>query len=122
VQIGQMHAVWAEGASDGDLSSFAPYPSSFSTTAGEALIMLPQQLEVLLGEEQGSASGGELASQWLDRVASGVAEELTSSVMAIPQLGAKVCMTRMAWTFGAALQHARLGFLVQQHLSLHKAT
>jgi hypothetical protein len=112
VQIEQLAAAWAEDASEGELASFAPYPSGFSTTAGEALIMLPQQLEVLVSEEEQGSGGGELASQWLDKVASSVADELTSRVMAIPRLGAKVCTepgpcSSIASCYGATATRSR---------------
>ena len=56
------------------LPQFNAYPLQYITSSGEYLMMLPQQLEALVGGEDDTDSDtrdnqeGELAGLWLDKV------------------------------------------------------
>jgi hypothetical protein len=67
--------------------AFSAYPLAAVTAVGEYLMALPQQLEVLMGDEAAAAAAGadgqaaaaqdedegdELAAEWLDKVSAGV--------------------------------------------------
>lgn len=102
LQVSAMTATWQAAAPESDLAAATPYPSGFAMTVGDFLITLPQLLEVLVPEEEAptagdgaAASSSTLATEWLDRAASGIVEELQQRVLAVPKLGSKVrpCMT-----------------------------
>ena len=93
LQVGRLGAVWAEDASIGDLTTFHPFPAQYATTVGDDLMAMPPLLEVLVPDDDSEAAGGKeeaLASTWLDRAATAVADELRKRVLAIQKLGNKV--------------------------------
>lgn len=91
MQIPAMSQTWAADGTPAEVALAAPYPSSFATTVGDFLIAIPQLLEVLVPEGlPAGASEGTLATQWLDKVASCIADDLTARVLGIQKLGAKV--------------------------------
>ncbi|GAX73150.1 hypothetical protein CEUSTIGMA_g603.t1 [Chlamydomonas eustigma] len=75
------------------LPSFHAYPLPYITSIGEYLMTMPQQLEVLMAEEESAAASGsganveELAAEWLDRVVTGAANIYVQQIMKIPELG-----------------------------------
>jgi hypothetical protein len=85
-----MADVWAQEATVSALTSFSPFPSTFATTVGEYLMALPPMLEVLVPDEDDALEEHSLASQWLDRAATAVADDLRGKVMAIQKLGSRV--------------------------------
>lgn len=88
-----MSRTWAADGTPSEVALAAPYPSTFATTVGEFLISIPQLLEVLVPEDQPAGnSEGTLATQWLDKIASCIADDLTARVLGIQKLGAKVCV------------------------------
>lgn len=90
MQMSATQATWAQDASVSELTSFQPYPSQFSTTVGDELMALPPALEVLVPEHETDGSGdAALASIWLDKAATAVAQDLRASTLAIKRLGAK---------------------------------
>eukprot|EP00892_Ulva_mutabilis_P000146 jgi/Ulvmu1/10131/UM006_0085.1 len=95
-EMSGMSVTWQAIAPDEDLAAAAPYPSAFAMTIGDFLITLPQLLEVLVPEDTpataaDAAGGGDgtLATEWLDRAASSIVEELQRRVLALPKLGSK---------------------------------
>lgn len=89
-----MASTWQASAPEHDLAAATPYPSAFAMTVGDFLISLPQLLEVLVPEDGGAAGdggggGNTLATEWLDRAASSIVEELQQRVLALPKLGSK---------------------------------
>ena len=88
-----MSQTWAADGTPAEVALSAPYPSTFATTVGEFLINIPQLLEVLVPEGQPPGDSEDtLATQWLDKVASCIADDLTARVLGIQQLGAKVML------------------------------
>lgn len=77
----------AEGAGDA-AGGFGAYANTYATSIGEYLIMLPQQLEVLVPQDA-DEHADTLASQWLDKTATAVADLVADRVIAIPRLGHK---------------------------------
>lgn len=88
-----MSGTWAATGTPSEVALSAPYPSTFATSVGDFLITVPQLLEVLVPDDQPTGhSEGTLATQWLDKVASCIADDLTARVLGIQKLGAKVCL------------------------------
>ena len=58
----------AEAANALSLPTFNAYPQLPVTTAGEYLMMLPQQLEGLLTDEAAAGDESELDSEWIEKV------------------------------------------------------
>lgn len=117
-----MAPTWQASVPEEDLASATPYPSAFAMTIGDFLITLPQLLEVLVPEESptggaegaaGADGGGTLATEWLDRAASGIVEELQQRVLALPKLGSKVRLIRGRLLLRySPLHHGRVLLLV----------
>jgi hypothetical protein len=92
-----MARTWEAEGTPAEVALAAPYPSTFATTVGDFLITIPQLLEVLVPEDQPTGnSEGTLATQWLDKVGSCIADEITARVLGIQKLGAKVCGALLA--------------------------
>ncbi|WIA21115.1 hypothetical protein OEZ85_005432 [Tetradesmus obliquus] len=81
--------------------SFSAYPLPAVTAVGEYLMALPQQLEVLMGDEAAAAAGGgqeaaalqaeaaegdELAAEWLDKVVRGAGLLYAEALLQIKSL------------------------------------
>lgn len=49
------------------LPSFSAYPQPYATAAGEYLMLLPQQLEVMMGLQDGDNEEG-VDADWIDKV------------------------------------------------------
>ncbi|CAD7701533.1 unnamed protein product [Ostreobium quekettii] len=93
----------AAGDSSGlDLPKFSAYPLQYVKSTGEYLMMLPQQLEALVGAEEDvevdaqEDCEGELASLWLDKVVTGAAELYVDELLRVPILSASGCAQLLA--------------------------
>ncbi|KXZ47642.1 hypothetical protein GPECTOR_34g801 [Gonium pectorale] len=94
----------AAGAASAPLPSFNTYPLPYVTAIGDHLMAMPQQLEVLMGDNVDEGAGGapgaadgaaggdsaaeweELAAEWLDKAVSGAAGMYQEALLKIPLL------------------------------------
>ncbi|GMH45907.1 hypothetical protein BSKO_13870 [Bryopsis sp. KO-2023] len=116
---------WSKGAmSSGgvNLPQFSAYALPYVTSSGEYLMVLPQQLEALVGgegeEEKQLEEEEELAGIWLDKIVSGAAELYADEILQIPSLTAQGCAQLAADVqyFGNIL--SAMGFAPSEDLNI----